>query len=239
MAKGFEICIAVLLFIAGLFTLLYPSLNGVRLERASSEAAESFMDAFIVPAETAPEDAPKPYAELYEAMAAYNEKIYAEKQWGLSDAKAYEEVGVDLSAYGLNEGVAAVLSVPAIELEMPVYLGASYENMAAGAAVLGQTSLPIGGENTNCVIAGHRGWNGAAYFLDIDKLTMGDKVQLTNPWGSMDYTVTETRIIEPTDISQILIQDGRELLTLMSCHPYASGGRYRYLVICERTQPTP
>lgn len=235
MARGLEICIAVLLFIAGLFTLLYPSLNGARLEKASIEAAESFMDAFIVPAETVPEDTPKPYAELYEAMTAYNKKIYTEKQQGLSAPQAYEEAGVDLSAYGFEDGVAAVLSIPAIELEMPVYLGASYDNMAAGAAVLGQTSLPIGGKNTNCVIAGHRGWNGAAYFLDIDKLTVGDKVQLINPWDTMNYTVTEIRIIEPTDIAQILIQDGRELLTLMSCHPYASGGRYRYLVFCERT----
>lgn len=235
MARGLEICIAVLLFFAGLVTLLYPSLNGARLEKASVEAAESFIDAFIVPAETVPKDMPKPYAELYEAMAAYNEKIYTEKQQGLSDSQAYEEEGVDLSAYGFEERVAAVLSIPAIELEMPVYLGASYDNMAAGAAVLGQTSLPIGGENTNCVIAGHRGWNGAAYFLDIDKLQAGDEVQLINPWETMNYTVTEIRIIEPTDIAQILIQDGRELLTLMSCHPYASGGRYRYLVICERT----
>lgn len=235
MAKGLEICVAVLLFIAGLLTLLYPSLNGARLEKASIEAAESFMDAFIIPAETVPEETPRPYAELYEAMTAYNEKIYAERQQGLSDPQAYEEAGVDLSAYGLEDGVAAVLSIPAIELEMPVYLGASYDNMAAGAAVLGQTSLPIGGENTNCVIAGHRGWNGAAYFLNIDKLTEGDNVQLINPWETMNYTVTEIRIIEPTDIAQILIQDGRELLTLMSCHPYASGGRYRYLVFCERT----
>lgn len=234
MAKGLEICIAVLLFFAGLFTLLYPSLNGVRLEKASVEAAESFIDAFIVPSETVPKDTPKPYAELYEAMTAYNEKIYAERQQGLSDAQAYEEAGVDLSAYGFKDGVAAVLSIPAIELEMPVYLGASYDNMAAGAAVLGQTSLPIGGEDTNCVVAGHRGWNGAAYFLNIDKLTVGDKVQLINPWETMNYTVTGIRIIEPTDIAQILIQDGRELLTLMSCHPYASGGRYRYLVFCER-----
>lgn len=236
MARGLEICIAVLLFIAGLFTLLYPSLNGARLEKASVEAAESFIDAFIIPAETVPdpEDTQRPYAELYEAMVAYNEKIYAERQQGLSDAQAYEEAGVELSAYGFKDGVVAVLSIPAIELEMPVYLGASYDNMAAGAAVLGQTSLPIGGENTNCVIAGHRGWNGAAYFLDIDKLTVGDKVQLINPWETMNYTVTEIRVIEPTDIAQILIQDGRELLTLMSCHPYASGGRYRYLVFCER-----
>ena len=170
-------------------------------------------------------------------MEEYNEKIYAEKQRGLSDPRAYEAAGIDLSAYGLEDGIIAVLSVPAMELEMPVYLGASYENMALGAAVLGQTSLPIGGSNTNCVIAGHRGWNGAAYFLNIDKLRVGDELSITNLWETLDYTVSKIRIIEPNDIDQILIQEGRELLTLMSCHPYASGGKYRYLVICERQLP--
>lgn len=239
MARGLEICAAVLLFFAGLFTLLYPSLNGARLENASLEAAESFIDAFIVPVETGspvalPEETPRPYGKLYEAMAEYNERIYAEEQKGLSDPWAYEAAGIYLPAYGFEDGVAAVLSIPAIELEMPVYLGASYDNMAAGAAVLGQTSLPIGGDNTNCVIAGHRGWNGAAYFLNIDKLQEGDEIQLINLWETMNYTVTEIRIIEPTDIKQVLIQEDRELLTLMSCHPYASGGKYRYLVFCER-----
>lgn len=239
MARGLEICAAVLLFFAGLFTLLYPSLNGARLENASLEAAESFIDAFIVPVETGspvalPEETPRPYGKLYEAMAEYNDRIYAEEQKGLSDPWAYEAAGIDLPAYGFEDGVVAVLSIPAIELEMPVYLGASYDNMAAGAAVLGQTSLPIGGDNTNCVIAGHRGWNGAAYFLNIDKLQEGDEIQLINLWETMNYTVTEIRIIEPTDIKQVLIQEDRELLTLMSCHPYASGGKYRYLVFCER-----
>ena len=170
-------------------------------------------------------------------MEEYNERIYTEKQRGLSDPWAYEAAGIDLRAYGLEDGIIAVLSVPAMELEMPVYLGASYDNMALGAAVLGQTSLPIGGSNTNCVIAGHRGWNGAAYFLNIDKLGIGDELSITNLWETMDYTVSEIRIIEPDDIDQILIQEGRELLTLMSCHPYASGGKYRYLVICERQLP--
>ena len=236
MTRGLEICAAVLLFFAGLLVLLYPVMNGARLENASQEAAESFIDAFVVPVER-PEETPRPYGELYSAMEEYNEKIYAEKQRGLSDPRAYEAAGIDLSAYGLEDGIIAVLSVPAMELEMPVYLGASYENMALGAAVLGQTSLPIGGSNTNCVIAGHRGWNGAAYFLNIDKLRVGDELSITNLWETLDYTVSEIRIIEPNDIDQILIQEGRELLTLMSCHPYASGGKYRYLVICERQLP--
>ena len=61
-------------------------------------------------------------------------------------------------------------------------------------------------------------------------------MQIINPWETLGYTVSDIRIIEPNDIDQILIQEGRELLTLMSCHPYASGGRYRYLVICERSE---
>lgn len=233
MAKGLEICVAVLLFFAGLLVVLYPVMNGARLENASQEAVESFIDAFAVPVER-PKGTLRPYGELYAAMEEYNERIYAEKQRGLSDPWAYEAAGIDLSSYGLEDDIIAVLSVPAMELEMPVYLGASYDNMALGAAVLGQTSLPIGGSNTNCVIAGHRGWNGAAYFLNIDKLRVGDELSITNLWETMDYTVSEIRIIEPNDIDQILIQEGRELLTLMSCHPYASGGRYRYLVFCER-----
>lgn len=73
MARGLEICVAVLLFFAGLFTLLYPSLNGARLENASLEAAESFIDAFIVPVETgSPVALPGGNAEtLWEAVRGH------------------------------------------------------------------------------------------------------------------------------------------------------------------------
>ena len=118
---------------------------------------------------------------------------------------------------------------------MPVYLGANEANMAAGAAHMSNTSLPVGGNNTNCVIAGHRGYSGADYFKHLDLLKQGDSVQLVTLWSTLNYTVSEIKIIEPYDVEQILIQDGKELLTLLTCHPYASGGRYRYLVICERS----
>ena len=110
---------------------------------------------------------------------------------------------------------------------MPVYLGALDDHLAAGAAVLGNTSAPIGGDNTNCVIAGHRGWRGADYFRYIDRLQAGDTVQVTNLWETLTYTVADIRI---------KIQQGRDLLTLLTCHPYASGGRQRYVVCCERTE---
>lgn len=63
---------------------------------------------------------------------------------------------------------------------------------------------------------------------------MGDYVTITNLWETLTYKVVEIKIIYPYEVEQILIQDGRELLTLLTCHPYASGGRQRYLVFCER-----
>ena len=90
--------------------------------------------------------------------------------------------------------------------------------------------------NTNCVIAGHRGFNGAIYFRNVPKLKIGDEVIITNLWETMTYTVTETQIILPNEVDQILIQEGRDMITLLTCHPYASGGRQRYLVICERAE---
>lgn len=106
--------------------------------------------------------------------------------------------------------------------------------MADGAAVLSQTSIPIGGKNTNAVIAGHRGWVGASYFRYITDLEVGDEVIITNLWETMTYTVSGVRIIDPTSVDDILIREGKDMITLLTCHPYASGGKQRYLVFCER-----
>ena len=119
-------------------------------------------------------------------------------------------------------------------VEMPLYLGASNENMANGAAVLSQTSIPIGGINTNAVIAGHRGYGGYSYFRYIEVLEEGDEVIITNLWKTLTYKVSEIRIVTPDDVDAILIQPGKDMVTLLTCHPYASGGKYRYLVFCER-----
>jgi LPXTG-site transpeptidase (sortase) family protein len=86
------------------------------------------------------------------------------------------------------------------------------------------------------VIAGHRGWRGADYFRHIDKLAVGDTVTLTNLWGTLTYTVADIQIIQPHEVERIKIQPNRDLLTLLTCHPYASGGRQRYVVYCERTE---
>ena len=177
-----------------------------------------------------------PYEQLYRSIQTYNEWLVKINQGNLTNSVSMAIVPFTMTDYGLPDEVFGVLRIPAMDLEMPIYLGANDENMAAGAAVLTQTSIPIGGENTNAVIAGHRGWNGYPYFLDIENLQVGDLGYIKNIWEELTYKVTAIRIVYPDDIDAILIQPGKDMVTLLSCHPPNTGGRYRYLVYCERAE---
>ena len=220
--------LAALLAVAGICVVLWPVFTGQRLQADTDEVVQSFLE------ERKPE---QQYPELLADLQAYNQRIYVEKQSGLVDLEACEVPAADLTAYGVEDEIIGVLEIPAMELTIPVYLGASDAHLAAGAAVLGNTSAPIGGDNTNCVIAGHRGWKGADYFRHIDRLQEGDTITLTNLWKTLTYTVTDIQIIQPHEVDKIKIQQGCDLLTLLTCHPYASGGRQRYVVYCERVLP--
>lgn len=230
--------ISALVFAVGLGLVLYPVIHGQSLQRGQTEEATAFraqVERWQAPdSGTADPEDPGPYPELREAMESYNARLFDEYQVDFNSPEAYEQVSFTLADYGLDSEVFGVLSIPALELEMPLYLGANRENLARGAAHLSQTSLPIGGENTNCVIAGHRGWQGGEYFLRLHKLQAGDTVEVTNLWETLTYQVREVTTIEPTDSDAVRIREDEDLLTLLTCEYSLSGTKYRYLVICER-----
>lgn len=243
---------AAILFIFGMAVFSYPFLNGILVDLRIRSDAQEFLSWAAAdspvpdPSEShvivdpEPEDwVPDIYPELWRDMVEYNQEIFRTGQEKLNGKSAYEEPCFTLADYGLPDEIFAVLSIPALDIEMPVYLGATSQHMADGAAVMSQTSIPIGGENTNCIIAGHRGWNGAHYFLYINRLKEGDQITVTNLWETLTYQVTQTQVIMSNEVEQIHIQPGRELVTLLSCHPPGTGGRQRYLVICERIDNEP
>lgn len=238
--KGMIVCMMILLFACGFSIFAYPYIHNYMVERDMRGQIHYFLEKMgTQPTEDTPEltdspELPREYQALWDAMVSYNDAIWEEKQAGLCDPWAYQQPSFTLGEYGLEEEVFGVLSIPALDLEMPLYLGATASHMAEGAAHLSQTSLPIGGRNTNCVIAGHRGWNGADYFRYITELQPGDEVMITNLWETLTYKVTDTRIIMPNEVEQILIQEGRDMITLLTCHPYASGGKQRFLIFCDR-----
>ena len=67
-------------------------------------------------------------------------------------------------------------------------------------------------------------------------MQVDDTVTITNLWETLTYAVVDMKIIRPDQVDKIKIQPGRDLLMLITCHPYASGGRQRYVVCCERTE---
>lgn len=251
------VLLTTLVFLFGLGMLLYPFVRGYLVDHRIEQDAQAFLswvevapfvldsseshvivqnpDGPAIPDPTEPDE----YVSLWYDMMNYNREIYLNGQKNLDCEYAYEKPSFELADYGLDNEIFAVITIPTLELEMPVYLGATYGHMADGAALLSQTSIPVGGTNTNAVIAGHRGWRGASYFRYIDKLQPGDEVIITNLWEELHYVVSEIQIIQPNEVEKILIQPDRELITLLTCHPYASGGRQRYLVICERTAYDP
>lgn len=214
-----------------------PLIDGAEKSVEVKQAVEEFNESIgVIRRESEEKQEVIPYANLYEAMQTYNRQLYLFKQNKLDSKSAYEESQFTLTDYGLPDEKFGVITIPKMDLEMPLFLGASEANMAAGAAVLSQTSIPLGGNNTNAVIAGHRGYSGYPYFKEIELLEAGDEVTITNIWGTLTYVVTEIKIINPNDVNAILIQKDKDMITLLTCHPYASGGKYRYLVFCERVE---
>lgn len=240
--KIFAVVLMVMVFLLGLATFLYPHIRKAVVDTTLRNDAQEFIDRVTIelweeeelPEEEIATPTQPIHKELLDAMQAYNQEIWNTKQAGLCDPWSYQQPSFTLGDYGLESEVFGAISIPKLDLELPLYLGATYDHLADGAALLSQTSIPIGGNNTNCVIAGHRGWYGASYFRYITDLEIGDEVIITNLWGSMTYTVTDTKIIQPYEVEQIHIQEGRDMITLLTCHPYASGGKQRFLVFCDR-----
>lgn len=215
---------------AGCCLITQPLWQAQQQQQRTEKAIASF-DAKMQAADPAPE---RPYASLYGEMAAYNTRIYEENQQSLCDAWSYETNVFDFSAAGLPDDMLGYLTIPAMDCELPLYIGANTENMAKGAVVLSQTSMPLGGVNTNCVIAAHRGYYGVPMFREIEVLQPGDAVTITTVWETLHYEVAKCIVIEPDDIDAVKILDGQDLVTLVTCHPYTDNTQ-RYVVYCTRT----
>lgn len=165
----------------------------------------------------------------------YNENLKQSQSSLLTNSYAYVQPSLDLPKYGIYSGIYGYVSAPSINMELPIYLGASNGNMSYGAAHLTYTSLPIGGEKTNVVLAGHTGYVGRIFFDNIRHLEIGAEVSVTNYWETLKYKVVETAIYKPEEAQAIYINDERELLTMLTCISDGKGGFDRYYVICERT----
>ena len=166
---------------------------------------------------------------------AYNEdlkKTQGSKFNGSGDFNG--KSALDLRDYGIYDGVYGYVSAPSIDMLLPIYLGTSDSNMSYGAAHMTFTSLPIGGADTNAVIAGHTGYVGRIFFDNLRSLNIGDKITVRNFWETLTYEVSEKNTFKPNESAAAFIKEGEDLFTMFTCTPSASGDFDRFFVKCRR-----
>lgn len=141
---------------------------------------------------------------------------------------AHDIKGID------KDEVFAYLIIPKLDMKKPIYLDATYDHLDWGVAQVEGTSLPLGGMSTRSVIAGHRGWWGDLMFYNVDKLEVGDEILIDGRTGLLEYRVTGTDIISPSDWESILPVAGKDMVTLLTCHPKRPPRPKRLLINAER-----
>ena len=139
-------------------------------------------------------------------------------------------------AQNLNVGsdIIALIKIPKVDIELPIFRGTSAEVLSLGIGHLRNTSLPVGGENSHCVLTGHTGLPNAMMFTDINKLQEGDMFYIQYLDEIHAYKVDRIKIVEPNNDSDLKIVPGKDYITLLTCYPYGINS-HRLLVRGERT----
>lgn len=135
------------------------------------------------------------------------------------------------SVTGSRQEEYGYIQIPKMNVTLPLYRNETEEHLAWGAAILKESGLPEE-KGQNCIIAAHRGYQGKPYFRDIEKLEYGDVIYVRTPEQKLEYRVQDMDIIRLEETQKI--KKEKDMLTLLTCHPYRGNGKFRYLVYSVR-----
>lgn len=224
-----------LIILTGISLLLYPWIsNWLYQSQADSEVnvyhekVEQMGDA---EKETELKRAEDYNRNLNQAQVTLTDPFIADQQ------KEAEGLEYDSLLNLSGNGMMGYIEIPAISVNLPVYHGTAASTLETGVGHLEGSSLPVGGEGTHSVLTGHTGLNKAKLFTDLMEVKKGDLFFLHVAGRDMAYEVNEIKIIEPEDISTLLIRPGEDLVTLVTCTPYGVN-THRLCVTGERTEYT-
>ncbi len=218
MRRILGIILTIVILIVGIYFTIYPYLYNAYFENYHSKVTDSY----AVEAEKITDEQA---AEIKAKVNEYNQSIARESVvltdpfdpdiLKSRDANEYAELlKIDVS------DAIAVLTVPKIDVNLPVDYGTDEKTLAKELGVLEGTSLPIGGESTHCVITGHTGLPNAKLFTDLTELSEGDIFYLQVLKDTLAYQIDNITIVEPEDTELLKITNGQDYVTLLTCYPY-------------------
>ncbi len=211
--------------IAALGLMLYPLVGELLSERYHSDV-ETTYTAAIADADDAELTAQRQAAEQYNAM--------------LSGTAAITEGGASAPPLPYAEqltvgGVMAYVDIPKINVYLPVQHGTDAETLERAVGHVVGTSLPVGGSSTHAVLSAHSGMASSKLFSDIDQLTAGDTFYIHVLGDTLAYRIDAINAVLPTDTHLLQIEDGKDLVTLVTCTPF--GVNTHRLLVCGHRVP--
>ncbi len=224
--------IAALCFAAGILIFNYPALSTLYNQLHQGTVMAEY-DEELARMEQEELDAYRQEAVEYNERLAGNggavRDAFAQDGGEDPDDPAYAGV-LDME----ESGVMGAVEIPGINVYLPIYHGTSADVLNVGAGHLMGTSFPVGGESTHAVLTGHRGLPTAELFTDLDQVEEGDLFYIHILKETLAYRVCAIETVLPEQVDSLSIQEGRDLVTLVTCTPYGINS-HRLLIHAERT----
>ena len=226
MKKHLSTILLFLVFFIGLSLLLYPTFSDWWNSMHQSRAISTYSEA------VATMDNEK-YDEIWSAAWEYNRSLIDRPNDYLlsEEQKVQYEALLDIG----QNGIMGYIEIPKIDVTLPVYHGTEESVLQVAIGHLEWTSLPVGGESSHCVVSGHRGLPSAKLFTDLDKMEVGDTFLLRVLDEVLTYEVDQILIVEPQETKALMIEEGKDLCTLVTCTPYGIN-THRMLVRGHRVE---
>lgn len=212
MRKRLTTVILLLVLLTGLSLLLYPTVSDYWNSFHQSRAIASYT------AQVEEMD-PADYEAMWNAAAEYNQRLLADTgdRYRMTEAEEEEyESLLDVT----GTGVMGYVEIPKLKTSLPIYHGTDAAVLQIAIGHLAGSSLPVGGEGTHCVLTGHRGLPSAKLFTNLDEMVEGDTFSLHVLDQTLTYEVDQIRVVEPQELDDLEIEEGKDYCTLVTCTPY-------------------
>ena len=210
--KGkFSTILLIVLLLAGLGLLIYPSASNFWNSIHQTKAIKSYI-------EDVSNLSKNDLSDIWKEVDKYNKNILNRSNPYIPSANEKSQYKNLLDVSGT--GMMGYIDIPKIKVTLPIYHGTEKGILQVAAGHLDWTSLPAGGKNTHCVMSGHRGLPSAKLFTDLDKLEVGDTFILSVLDRTLTYEIDQIIIVRPEKTDALEIVEGEDLCTLVTCTPY-------------------
>lgn len=200
-----------IIFLIGLLLVLYPTVSNFLSNREQKKVIREYSN-IVNNMDKEEKEA------MYNEAVDYNKEIYEKGMIDYSNPDAVQGYNDILDVSGTE--IMGYISIPKINVELPIYHGTSDGVLQVAVGHLEGSSLPVGGENTHCVLSGHRGLPSADLFTHLDRLNVHDIFTISVLDKTLVYEIDQIKVVAPGDTQYLQIEDGKDYCTLLTCTPY-------------------